>query len=87
MTDVLFAGGESRLYNAPAGCDYMMADVEDKDGEIVHLYAEIPCPDEWEGLEDIPNQDQFDDTAFEFLKEEIIRQAKAAGIDPTELKF
>lgn len=46
MTDVLFAGGESRLYNAPAGCNYMMADVEDKDGEIVHLYAEIPCPDE-----------------------------------------
>ena len=87
MTEVLFAGGESRLYNAPAGCDYMIAHAVGQNGKEIELYAEVPCPDEWEGMEDIPNRDQFDDTAFESLKEKIIRQAKAAGIDPAELKF
>lgn len=87
MTDVLFAGGESRLYNAPAGCDYMIAHAVGQNGKEIELYAEVPCPDEWEGMEDIPDHDQFDEKAFEELKEEITQQAKDAGIDPTELKF
>lgn len=87
MIDVTFSGGESRLYNAPADCDYMIAHAVDQNGREIELYAEVPCPDEWKGTEDIPDQDQFDEKAFEMLKADITQQAKAAGIDSAELKF
>ena len=75
-------GGES-LEQPEKGCDYMICHVDDEDGELVDLYAEIVCPD------DVTNDDvdAWSDSVYDDLKAEIIRQAKDYGIAAERLEF
>lgn len=88
MIDVLFQGGESRQ-NSELGCNYMIAHYIDDYGRDAELYAEVLVPDDWYGMDEIPDADRerFDKSSFNELKDEITQQAKDVGISPDDLKF
>ena len=84
-SEMAYTLGKSGLYmRAPLGKsdDYPYNDVE--------LYAEIyHDADEYDMDEDgeIINPEKYDDADYEYLKNEIIAQAKDRGIDPKRLVF
>lgn len=83
--EMAFTPGKSGLYMwAPIGKsdDYPFNDVE--------LYAEIYHNEDEYDLDEngeIINPEKFDDGDYEYLKNEIIAQAKGRGIDPKRLVF
>ena len=77
-----YYGGESLQYPGKS-CDYMICHVDDEDGELVDLYAEVICPDDV--TED--SIDAWSDSVYDDLKAEIIRQAKDYGIAAEQLEF
>ena len=92
MINVIFEAGES-TYNPGVSCNFMYAKVE---GEVedIELLAEVLIDDEIEArfrtdAEDPESFDMnaFDEYSYPILKEEILRQAKEAGIDENDLKF
>lgn len=88
MINVTFLGGESRK-DSELGCNYMIANIIDDYGRDSELYAEKLVPDEWYDMDEIPDEERerFDEASFTELKNEIIRQAKENGVDPSDLKF
>lgn len=78
---VSYQAGTSRY--SDEGVDYMLANVEDPEGEIVELYAEAVNPT-W----DTEAECCTDDTAtYDDLRDAILRQAAQAGIPEDALKF
>lgn len=79
---VSYQAGESRYQNGKA-IDYMLAVVEDRDGEEVELYAEAVNPT-W----DPETESYTDDTAtYDGLCAEIMNQADKANVPYGALKF
>lgn len=89
-TKVLFEGGTTRISNK--GCNYMIANAVNADGDEVELYAEYEAP------EDLTEDDvydavrfyllhEFDRVSYPVLKDEIIRQAEENGVDVDSLEF
>ncbi len=79
--DVIFEGGQAR--DGISGCNYMLANCKDADGDNVELYAEYLAP---AGLRE-DEVDAFDRESYPVLKEEILQQAKENGIDTNSLLF
>lgn len=76
--EVRFEGGEARDFHhgeLPA-VNYMLAAVEDEDGEEIELYAEYAV-----------NESDDEIAGYDELKAEIIEQAKEYGIPATDLHF
>ena len=80
---VIFEGGIAN--DGVHACNYMLARTEDADGDpmIFELYSEVLMP---ENLRD-DEVDAFDAATYPILKEDIINQAIAAGIDANQLVF
>lgn len=87
--EIKFEGGEAS--DGIRGCNYMLGRYKDADGYEQKLYAEVRTPDDWDGIDpdNIPQEevDKFDDESYQCLKDEIISQAKAAGISEDRLLF
>ncbi len=100
LVSVKFEGGESRTHGGKC-CNFMTVDYDElrkhfTDDELeemfdvsypdsvedVELYAEWVC-----GVDFETDDDEIGDEGYEELKAEIIRQAKAHGIDENNLKF
>ena len=100
LIKVRFEGGEPRTYG-DKGCNFMLVgydemskhftddELEEKfdisypdSVEDVELYAEWVC-----GVDFETEKEELEDEGYEELKAEIIRQAKAHGIDESDLKF
>lgn len=95
---VLFEGGESRR-NAGTACNFMLVTCE----ELKKAYTEDELEEKFDvgypsSLEDVAelyaevllecDEEEYDeDYGYEELKADIIRQAKAHGIDADSLKF
>lgn len=80
--EVKFFGGESRQQPGK-GCDYMVCWVDDECGDPVELYTEVLEPD---GLT-VNGSVAWDDIVYDYLKAEIINQAKTYGITAEQLEF
>lgn len=80
-TAVLFEGGTTRI--GDKGCNYMLANAVNADGDEVELYAEYEAP------ENMTEDDvyDFDRVSYPALKDEIIRQAEENGVDVDSLEF
>ena len=76
INHIIFAGGQSR--DGVHGCNYMIANIDDEE-----LYAEIQTPDDLTA-DDV---DVLDSKTYPLLKAEIIKQAKAKGIDVETFSF
>lgn len=80
-TTVLFEGGKTRI--GDNGCNYMLANAVNADGDEVELYSEYEAPEDL--TEDMV--DEFDRESYPVLKAEIIRQAEENGVDVDSLEF
>lgn len=65
--------------------DYMAASCNDRDGELIRLCATEYMEDHGFGNDD--SMEDFDSIAYPLLKDAIIQQAKASGVDPACLRF